>query len=47
MASQLYCTTGGEREVGGSSRIHVEKIKGGPAAKGGREGEKSSDGRKL
>jgi hypothetical protein len=37
MAGQLCCTTCGEGEVGGSSRIHVEKVKRGPAAKGGRE----------
>jgi hypothetical protein len=37
MAGRLCCTTDGEREVGGSSRIHVEKVKRGPAAKGGRE----------
>ena len=37
MAGLLCCTTDGEREVGGSSRIHVEKVKRGPAAKGGRE----------
>jgi len=37
MVGRLCCTTGGEREVGSSSRIHVEKIKRGPAAKGGME----------
>jgi len=37
MAGRLCCTTGGEGEVGSSSRIHVEKVKRGPAAKGGRE----------
>jgi hypothetical protein len=37
MAGRLCCTTGGEREVGGSSRIHVGKIERRSAAKGGRE----------
>jgi len=37
MAGRLCCTTGGEREVGVNSRIHVEKVKIGPATKGGRE----------
>jgi hypothetical protein len=37
MVGRLCCTTCGEGEVGGSSRIHVEKIKRGSAAKGGRE----------
>jgi hypothetical protein len=37
MVGRLCCTTGGEGEVGGSSRIHVEKVKRGLAAKGGRE----------
>jgi len=37
MAGRLCCTTGGEGEVGYSSRIHVEKVKRGPTAKGGRE----------
>jgi hypothetical protein len=37
MVGRLCCTTGGEREVGGSSRIHVGKIERKPAAKGGRE----------
>jgi hypothetical protein len=37
MASRLCCTTCGEGEVGGSCRIHVEKVKRGPTAKGGRE----------
>jgi len=37
MASWLCCTTCGEGEVGGGSRIHVEKVKRGSAAKGGRE----------
>jgi hypothetical protein len=37
MAGWLCCTTCGEGEVGGSSRIHVEKVKRGSAAKGGRE----------
>jgi hypothetical protein len=36
-AGQLCCTTCGEGEVGSSSRIHVKKVKRGPAAKGGRE----------
>ena len=35
-AGLLCCTTCGEGEVGGSSKIHVEKVKRGPAAKGGR-----------
>jgi hypothetical protein len=34
---RLCCTTCGEGEVGGSSRIHVEKVKRGPVVKGGRE----------
>jgi hypothetical protein len=33
----LCCTTSGEGEVGDGSRIHVEKVKRGPTAKGGRE----------
>jgi hypothetical protein len=37
MAGRLCCTTGGEGEVSDSSRIHVEKVKRGPTAKGGRE----------
>jgi hypothetical protein len=37
MAGRLCCTTCGEGEFGGSSRIHVEKVKRGPATKGGRE----------
>jgi hypothetical protein len=37
MAGPLCCTTGGEGEVGGSSRIHVEKVKRGSATKGERE----------
>jgi hypothetical protein len=37
MAGRLCCTTGGEREVGGSCRIHGGKRERGPAAKGGRE----------
>jgi len=37
MAGRLCCTTGGEGEVDSSSRIHVEKVKRGSAAKGGRE----------
>jgi hypothetical protein len=37
MAGGLCCTIGGEREVSSSSRIHVEKVKRGPATKGGRE----------
>jgi len=37
MASRRCCTTGGEREVGGSCRIHEGKIERGSAAKGGRE----------
>jgi hypothetical protein len=37
MAGRLCCTTCGEGEVGDSSRIHVENVKRGPAAKGGRE----------
>jgi hypothetical protein len=37
MAGGLCCTTSGEGEVSGSSRIQVEKVKRGPAAKGGRE----------
>jgi hypothetical protein len=37
MVGRLCCTTGGEEEVGSNSRIHVEKIKRGPATKGGRE----------
>jgi len=37
MAGQLCCTTGREGEVGGSSRIHVEKVKRGSAAKRGKE----------
>jgi hypothetical protein len=37
MVGRLCCTTCGEGKVGGSSRIHVEKIKRGSAAKGGRE----------
>jgi hypothetical protein len=37
MVGRLCCTTYGEGEVSGSSRIHVEKIKRGSAAKGGRE----------
>jgi hypothetical protein len=37
MAGQPCCTSGGEREVGGSSRIHEGKIERGSAAKGGRE----------
>jgi hypothetical protein len=36
-AGRLCCTTSGEGEVGGSSRIHVEKVKRGPTAKGGRK----------
>jgi hypothetical protein len=36
-AGRLCCTTCGEGEVGGSSRIHVEKVKRGPAAKGERK----------
>jgi hypothetical protein len=36
-AGWLCCTTCGEGEVGGSSKIHVEKVKRGPAAKGERE----------
>jgi len=36
MVGRLCCTTGGEGEVSGSSRIHVEKVKRGPTAKGGR-----------
>jgi hypothetical protein len=36
-ADRLCCTTCGEGEVGGSSRIHVEKVKRGSAAKGGRK----------
>jgi hypothetical protein len=35
-AGRLCCTTCGEGEVGGSSKIHVEKVKRGSAAKGGR-----------
>jgi hypothetical protein len=38
MAGRPCCTTGGEGEVGGSSRIHVEKAKSRPVAK--REKEK-------
>jgi hypothetical protein len=37
MVGRLCCTTCGEGEVGGGSRIHVEKIKRGPDAKRGRE----------
>jgi len=37
MAGWLCCTTGGEEEVGDSSRIHVEKVKRGSTTKGGRE----------
>jgi len=37
MAGRLRCTTGREGEVGGNSRIHVEKVKRGSAVKGGRE----------
>jgi hypothetical protein len=37
MAGWLCCTTGGEREVGGSCRIHGGKRERGPAAKGRRE----------
>jgi len=37
MAGQLCCTSGGEREVGGSSRIHEGKIERGSTTKGGRE----------
>jgi hypothetical protein len=37
MAGWLCCTTSGEGEVGGNNRIHVEKVKRGSAAKGGRE----------
>jgi hypothetical protein len=37
MVGRLCCTTCGEGEVDGSSRIHVEKIKRGPTANGGRE----------
>jgi len=37
MAGQLCCTTGGEGEVGDSSRIHVEKVKRGSAVKRGKE----------
>jgi len=36
-AGRLCCTTCGEGEVGGSSRIHVEKVKRGSAAKGGKK----------
>jgi len=36
-ASWLCCITCGEGEVGGSSRIHVEKVKRGPTANGERE----------
>jgi hypothetical protein len=36
-AGRLCCTTYGEGEAGGSSRIHVEKVKRGSAAKGGRK----------
>jgi hypothetical protein len=36
-AGQLCYTTCGEGEVGGSSRIHVEKVKRGLAAKRGRK----------
>jgi hypothetical protein len=45
MAGQLCYTTGGEREVGGTSRIHGGKIE--RAGCKGREGERSSDGRML
>ena len=37
MVGRLCCTTGKEREVSGSSRIHIEKVKRGPTVKGGRE----------
>jgi hypothetical protein len=37
MVGRLCCTTCGEGEVGDNNRIHVEKVKRGPAAKGGRE----------
>jgi len=37
MAGQLCCTSNGEREVGGSSRIHEGKIERGLAAKEERE----------
>jgi hypothetical protein len=33
MAGRLCCTTGGEGEVGGSSRIHLGKAERSPAAK--------------
>jgi hypothetical protein len=36
-ASWLCCITCEEGEVGGSSRIHVEKVKRGPTANGERE----------
>jgi hypothetical protein len=36
-AGRLCCTTCGEGKVGGNSRIHVEKVKRGAAAKGGRK----------
>jgi hypothetical protein len=34
---RLCCTTCGEGKVSGNSRIHVEKVKRGAAAKGGRK----------
>jgi len=37
MAGRLCCTTGGEGEVSDSNKIHIEKVKRGSAAKGGRE----------
>jgi len=37
MAGRLCCTTGGEGEVGDSNKIHIEKVKRGSTAKGGRE----------
>jgi hypothetical protein len=37
MADRQCCTTGEEREVGGSCRIHEGEIERGPAAKGGGE----------
>jgi hypothetical protein len=37
MVGRLCCTTCREGKVDGSNRIHVEKIKRGPTAKGGRE----------
>ena len=46
MADRQCCTTGEEREVGGSCRIHEGEIERGPAAKEG-GGERSSDGRRL